>query len=46
MVRDCQPQEEVALERVEGMSRFQELVLNPMEAAGLGSLGVPSERST
>lgn len=42
----CQPQEEVALEWAEAVSFFQELALNPPEAAGLGSPGIPSERPT
>lgn len=46
MLDYCQLQQAVALEWVRGASFFQGLVLNPTGAAGLGSLGIPSSRTT
>lgn len=46
MLDYCQLQQAVALEWVRGASFFQGLVLNPTGAAGLGSLGIPSGRTT
>lgn len=40
----CQRQPEVAGEWAKGVSFFHQAVLSPTEAAGLGSLGIPSER--
>ena len=40
----CQWQPEVAGEWAKGVSFFHPAVLSPTEAAGLGSLGIPSKR--